>query len=118
MRFLLPVIFFLLNIKMSSEFDVTAFVHETPKVIKNLTKEFSLEKSIAIDELKVALKKASRELYPGEMVDVLEEFIDGLKLDEDTMKYENFRVLKEDEKLVGQKVEEAVKPVEPTVLVL
>jgi hypothetical protein len=99
-----------------SEFDVTKFLHETPKVIKNLKKQYSLEKSIAIDELKVSLKKSSRQLHPSEMVDVLEEFIDGLTLDEETIKFESFRISTDNETFLGKEVHEDVIPPQVTVL--
>jgi hypothetical protein len=97
---------------MSNEFDKTS---ETPRVIKNLKKDYTIDKSIAIDELKVAFKKASRELYPSEMVDVLEEFIENKELDEATLKYENFRIVSDTEGLISSTTTEVVgepRPVE------
>jgi hypothetical protein len=70
----------------------------------NLTKNFTLEKSIAIDELKVALKKATKELYPSELVDVVEEFIENISIDELTMKYEHFRLVKDAKEFVGSEL--------------
>lgn len=98
--------------KMSNEFDKTT---EAPRVIKNLKKDYTIDKSIAIDELKVAFKKASRELYPSEMVDVLEEFIENKELDEATLKYENFRIVSDTEGLISSTTTEVVgepRPVE------
>ena len=97
---------------MSNEFDKTS---ETPRVIKNLKKDYTIDKSIAIDELKVAFKKASRELYPSEMVDVLEEFIENKELDEATLKYESFRIVSDTEGLISNTTTEVVgepRPVE------
>ena len=103
--------------KMSNEFDKTT---ETPRVINNLKKDYEINKSIAIDELKIAFKKASRELYPSEMVDVMDEYIEGLDLDEATLKYENFRIVSDTEGLISSTTTEVVgepRPVEK-VLVL
>ena len=83
---------------MSNEFDKTT---ETPRVIKNLKKDYDINKVIAIDELRIAFKKASRELYPSEMVDVLDEHIESLELDEATLKYENFRIVSDTEGLIS-----------------
>jgi hypothetical protein len=102
---------------MSNEFDKTT---ETPRVINNLKKDYEINKSIAIDELKIAFKKASRELYPSEMVDVMDEYIEGLDLDEATLKYENFRIVSDTEGLISSTTTEVVgepRPVEK-VLVL
>jgi hypothetical protein len=89
---------------------------EIPVVIKNLKKQYSLEKIIAIDELKVALKKASRGLHTSEMVDIMEEFIDGLTLDEETIKFETFRIAHDNETFLGREVHEDVIPPQVTVL--
>jgi hypothetical protein len=90
---------------MPGEFSVETLAFETPKVIKNLTKEYSFEKTIAIQELKVALMKSTKELYPSELLDVVEEFLEGVKIDEPTIKYEHFRMVKDEEALLGSKLE-------------
>lgn len=101
--------------KMSNEFDNTT---ETPRVIKNLKKDYDINKVIAIDELRIALKKASRELYPSEMVDVLDEHIESLDLDEATLKYENFRIVSDTEGLISKTTTEVVGEPRPAENVL
>ena len=100
---------------MSNEFDNTT---ETPRVIKNLKKDYDINKVIAIDELRIALKKASRELYPSEMVDVLDEHIESLDLDEATLKYENFRIVSDTEGLISKTTTEVVGEPRPAENVL
>lgn len=90
---------------MPGEFSLETLSYETPKVIKNLTKEYTFEKTIAIQELKVALMKSTKELYPSELLDVVEEFLESVKLDEPTIKYEHFRMVKDEEAMLGSKLE-------------
>jgi len=90
---------------MPGEFSVETIAFETPKVIKNLTKEYNFEKTIAIQELKVALMKSTKELYPSELLDVVEEFLESVKLDEPTIKYEHFRMVADENVLLGSKLE-------------
>lgn len=93
-----------------SEFAQETIQHETPKVIKNLKKEFAFEKTIAIQELKVALMKSVKELYPSELLDVVEEFLEGLAMDEAVLKFEHFRIVADSDTLMGAKLEAAPEP--------
>ena len=102
---------------MSSEFDATSLC-ETPRVIKNILKEYPIEKSIAIDEFKLSIRKASIHLYPSEMVDVLESYIcSDIKMDEITLKYENFRVVSDSEGLIGASMPQPLEPGQSSVAV-
>ena len=101
---------------MSSEFDSTSLC-ETPRVIKTIIKEFPIEKSIAIDEFKLAIKKASIHLYPSELVDVLESYVfTDMKMDEITLKYENFRVVSDTEGLIGTPMPQPLEPGQSSVV--